>query len=242
MRQTSPTTGLCSPGGSCCGSAGTPRPRRPSPAYPSCSSPHPGACVPETLRWAGSGGAPSRLWVQEGGGHSLTIPARLGPALGKEPGLKAPPNPRTPGWVPSLPPGLAEIASPWGGGEGKEGPGQETQWLCPDGVQGPRGDRRATLRGCDTAGVEHGGDPDAPGLRVLRPAAGDGEEQQLLQVPAPPPPTIDGYGTLDFSKFHEICVSVQAGCPSQATLLSRPGHGVPSVCAGGGVPARPDSV
>lgn len=55
-----------------------------------------------------------------------------------------------------------------------------------------------------------------------------------------PPP--NSYGTLDFSKFDEICVSVQAGCPSQASLLSRPSHGVPGVCAGGGVPARPDSV
>lgn len=36
------------------------------------------------------------------------------------------------------------------------------------------------------AGAEHGRDPDAPGLRVLRAAAGDGEEQRLLRVhPAP---------------------------------------------------------
>ncbi|XP_048181369.1 patatin-like phospholipase domain-containing protein 7 isoform X3 [Corvus hawaiiensis] len=35
-------------------------------------------------------------------------------------------------------------------------------------------------------GAEHGRDPDAPGLRVLRAAAGDGEEQRLLRVhPAP---------------------------------------------------------
>ena len=54
-------------------------------------------------------------------------------------------------------------------------------------------------------------------------------------------PPIDSYGTLEFSKFDEICVSVQAAAPPGLPALPFPSWGS-RVCAGGGVPAWPDSV
>ena len=54
-------------------------------------------------------------------------------------------------------------------------------------------------------------------------------------------PPIDSYGTLEFSKFDEICVSVQAGCTPGPPALPSPSWGS-RVCAGCGVPAWPDSV
>lgn len=72
-------------------------------------------------------------------------------------------------------------------------------------------------------------------------------------------PPIDSYGTLDFGKFAEICVSAGSGAsgvrclaaasPASLPSLLRaqevglaPGSRVPTVCAGSGVPAWTDSV
>lgn len=38
------------------------------------------------------------------------------------------------------------------------------------------------VQACSFEGAEHGGDPDEAGLRLLREAAGVGEEQRLLRV------------------------------------------------------------
>lgn len=43
-------------------------------------------------------------------------------------------------------------------------------------------------------------------------------------------PPIDSYGTLEFSKFDEICVSVQAGCTPGPPCAPIPIMGFPCVC------------
>ena len=107
-----------------------------------------------------------------------------------------------------------------------EGPGR-TQWLCPDGGQEPCGDRTATL--------------SVAARQVLNMAEIQTRlayvccVRQLEMVKSSEyceylRPPIDGYGTLEFSKFDEICVSVQAGCAPGPPCAPTPVMGFPCVC------------
>lgn len=118
-----------------------------------------------------------------------------------------------------------------------EGPGKK-QWLCPDRGQEPRGDRTATLSTA-TGQVLNMAEIQTRLAYVCC-------VRQLEMVKSSDyceylRPPIDSYGTLEFSKFDEICVSVQAGCTLGPSALPSPSWGFP-MCAGGGVPAWPDSV
>lgn len=68
-------------------------------------------------------------------------------------------------------------SSCWPGRGSGEGRGGATS---PPGRGGAGRPWAGDAGGCAVAGVEHGGDPVAPGLRVLRAAAGVGAEQRLL--------------------------------------------------------------